>query len=123
MNRKRLIFFVSSDPHDDPKPAAQAYHFASVAGGVGLDAEVRLAGDGVRVAQLREGSGVDAVEALRDTSRQGPGAPYRVSLCPACVDSRAVSPQEIATIGGTTRKLGDILTEVAEGSSTLIYLG
>ncbi len=52
MSRKKLIFFASDDPGSNPKPAWSAYHFAEVATKAGLEAEVRLAGDGVRVAQL-----------------------------------------------------------------------
>jgi hypothetical protein len=39
------------------------------------------------------------------------------------VDARAVSDDEIRRWGAVRRKLGDILTEVAEGNSELIYLG
>lgn len=80
MDRKRLIFFVSSDPRANPKPAAQAYHFASVAAHTGLEAEVRLAGDGVRVAQLEDGLDDPDLAALRTKSVEGATAPYLVSL-------------------------------------------
>lgn len=49
--RRRLIFFTTADPRLDPGPAGQAYHFATVAARTGLDAEVRLAGDAVRLAR------------------------------------------------------------------------
>ncbi len=49
--RRKLIFFAASDPAVRPEPAWSAYHFAEVATGAGLDAEVRLAGDAVRVAR------------------------------------------------------------------------
>jgi hypothetical protein len=39
------------------------------------------------------------------------------------VDARAVSDEDIRRWGGVRRNLGDILTEVAEGSSELVYLG
>ena len=52
MTRKRLIFFTNSHPHTDPKPARNAYHFAVAGRKAGLETEVRLAGDGVFVAQL-----------------------------------------------------------------------
>lgn len=77
MDRKRLIFFVSSDPHDNPKPAWQAYHFAQVAAKAGLDAEVRLAGDAVLVAQLTD---VPELDSLRGKVREGVTEPYLVSL-------------------------------------------
>jgi hypothetical protein len=34
-----------------------------------------------------------------------------------------VSDEEMETIGGVRRNLADILTEVAEGRSELIYMG
>lgn len=80
MQRKRLIFFVSSDPRTNPRPASQAYHFANVAAKTGLDAEVRLAGDGVRVAQLVDGLDDPDLAALRSKSVEGATAPYLVSL-------------------------------------------
>ncbi len=80
MDRKRLIFFASSDPRVNPKPASQAYHFATVAAKAWLDAEVRLAGDAVRVAQLEAGPDDPDLAALRDKARTGTTAPYLVSL-------------------------------------------
>jgi ribosomal protein L29 len=34
-----------------------------------------------------------------------------------------VSDEQLASIGGVRRNLADILTEVAEGRSTLTYMG
>jgi hypothetical protein len=73
---KRLIFFASADPEADPKPVWSAYHFANVAGEAGLDAEVRLAGDAVRVAK----DGIELSEDLRAKIKSGVEAPYLVSL-------------------------------------------
>lgn len=76
--RRRLVFFTTADPRTDPGPAGQAYHFAAVAARTGLDAEVRLAGDAVRLARP---DGVDdspAGQALR--SRALEDAPFLVSL-------------------------------------------
>lgn len=76
--RRRLIFFTTADPAVDPGPAGQAYHFAAVATRTGLDAEVRLAGDAVRLARP---DGVDqspAGQALR--SRALEDVPFLVSL-------------------------------------------
>jgi sulfur relay (sulfurtransferase) complex TusBCD TusD component (DsrE family) len=100
-----------------------AYHFALVAHRSGLEAEVRLAGD--------------AVDILKDGGIPDPGSSKRlltymneavetglfVSVWPRCVDARAVSDDDIRRWGAVRRKLRDILTEVAEGSSELVYLG
>ena len=78
--RKKLIFFVSADPRENPNPAWSAYHFAEVAAKAGLEAEVRLAGDGVRVAHLDSlGASLRAGE-LRDKAKAGADGPFLVSL-------------------------------------------
>lgn len=78
--RKKLIFFVSADPTENPNPAWSAYHFAEVAAKAGLDAEVRLAGDGVRVAHLDSLDGSWRAVELRDKAKAGVDAPFLVSL-------------------------------------------
>jgi len=77
--RRRLIFFTTADPRTDPGPAGQAYHFATVAGRTGLEAEVRLAGDAVRLARPDGVAATSAGEALRDKALAR-DAPYLVSL-------------------------------------------
>ena len=77
--RRRLIFFTTADPRTDPGPAGQAYHFAAVAARSGLDAEVRLAGDAVRLARSDGVANSDAGRALRKRAAE-PDAPYLVSL-------------------------------------------
>ena len=81
MSRKKLIFFASDDPVLNPKPAWSAYHFAEVATKAGLEAEVRLAGDGVKVAQLDGGVTNSAQgDDLREKARAGARGAYLVSL-------------------------------------------
>lgn len=48
--RRKLIFFTNSDPAEAPQRIETAYHFANIAAKAGLTAEVRLAGDAVKVA-------------------------------------------------------------------------
>lgn len=76
--RRRLIFFTTADPRQDPGPAGQAYHFAAVAARTGLEAEVRLAGDAVRLARPDGVASTPAGQALR--SRALEDAPFLVSL-------------------------------------------
>ena len=80
MARRKLVFFAAADPRTNPRPVWSAYHFATVAARSGLEAEVRLAGDAVRIAQP-DGSppGPDGDE-VREKARQGATAPYLVSL-------------------------------------------
>jgi len=76
---RRLIFFTTADPEVDPGPAGQAYHFAAVAARTGLDAEVRLAGDAVRLARPDGVAPTPAGQALRATALEA-GHAYLVSL-------------------------------------------
>lgn len=78
--RKLLVFFAAADPRHDPGPAWSAYHFAKVATRAGLQAEVRLAGDAVRVAQPDGVAESPKGDELRDKARAGVGAPFLVSL-------------------------------------------
>ena len=48
-SRTNLIFFSSADPVTNPSPIISACHFAATARKAGLVAELRLAGDAVRV--------------------------------------------------------------------------
>ncbi len=77
--RRRLIFFTTADPRTDPGPAGQAYHFAAVAARSGLEAEVRLAGDAVRLARPDGVADTPAGRALRERALE-PSAAYLVSL-------------------------------------------
>ena len=78
--RKKLIFFAASDPLDRPGPAWSAYHFAEVATKAGLDAEVRLAGDAVRVALPGAVEASPKGEELARKVKEGVDAKFLVSL-------------------------------------------
>lgn len=80
MPRRKLIFFASADPRTDPKPSWSAYHFAAIAGGAGLEAEVRLAGDAVRLAKLGGIAETPQGDQLREALKEGVDGPFLVSL-------------------------------------------
>ncbi len=80
MARLRLIFFASADPGVDPHPAWSAYHFAEVASRAGLEAEVRLAGDAVRVALPDAVAATARGEELRAKVRRPAAEAFLVSL-------------------------------------------
>ena len=78
--RRKLIFFTTADPRTDIDALFRAYHFASVAGSSGLEAEVRLAGEAVSVAHLDV---VPDTEMGRDVRRKivaGSDGPFSVSF-------------------------------------------
>lgn len=76
-NRKKLIFFTNSDPAIEPERIEQAYHFANIAAGAGLDAEVRLAGDAVKVALPNT---IPADHILVEKVAEGPDKPFDISF-------------------------------------------
>lgn len=80
MTRKRLIFFAAADTRENPGPAWSAYHFAEVATAAGLEAEVRLAGDAVRLAQPDGTADSPKGEELRRKAKAGADGPFLVSL-------------------------------------------
>ncbi len=80
MPRKKLIFFASADTRTNTKPAWSAYHFAAVAADAGLEAEVRLAGDAVRLAQPDGIADTDQGDQLRQKVKQSIDGPFLVSL-------------------------------------------
>ena len=80
MTRRRLIFFSAADPRENPRPAWSAYHFADVAAKAGLEAEVRLAGDAVRVVQPGGIAATPIGEQLREKVQAEASRPYVVSL-------------------------------------------
>jgi predicted peroxiredoxin len=122
MPRKRLIFFVTADPAADPSPVAAAYHFASTAAAADLDAEVRLAGDAVLVADPAYVAGVGGAEALRERVDAAGDRHVDVTVCPRSVGARGIRQDQLTGIGARPRPLGEILVEVAEGTSVLVYV-
>jgi hypothetical protein len=102
--RKRLVFFVSTDPAVDGGPLRTAEHFAGIAGAAGLTAEIRLAARAVR--------GIDQV---------GPPSPgVSVTACPRAMEKYDISEARLDAIGARPRLLAESLSEVAEGRSVLI---
>jgi len=80
MARRKLIFFCSADPREDTGAFFRAYHFANVAAGAGLEAEVRLAGSAVDVTDLSTLPGTAAGDMIREKIRESIDAPFDVSL-------------------------------------------
>ena len=121
--RKRLVFFTISDPGEHPELVLEAYHLAGTAAKAGLVAEVRLAGDAVKTAIPSAIAATPQGDDLRAKALTGTELGVIVSLCPGSADSRGVSDEAMATIGGIRRHLAEILTETAEGRSEFIYIG
>ena len=102
--RKTLVFFVGTDPEVDPGPLQTAQHFAAVAAGAGLSAELRLAARSVRN--------------VAEVPVQPEGV--AVSVCPRAMEKYAIAAEQLDGIGARSRTLAEILTEVADGTAVLI---
>jgi sulfur relay (sulfurtransferase) complex TusBCD TusD component (DsrE family) len=122
MDRKRLIFFVTADPAAHAAPVASAYGFARAAAASGLEAEVRLAGDAVLVADPVYVATLGDSESLRAHVDGALGGHVDVSACPRSTAARGVRDDQLAAIGARPRPLSEILVEVAEGRSVLVHL-
>ena len=121
MPRKRLIFFVTADPGADPSPVAAAYHFANAAASADLEAEVRLAGDAVLVADPAYVASVDGAQSLRERVDAAADR-VDVTVCARSADARGTRQDQLSAIGARPRLLREILVEVAEGTSVLVYV-
>lgn len=80
MTRRRLIFFTTADPRTDIDAVFRAYHFATVASSAGLEAEVRLAGEAVSVADLDVIPDTEMGRDVRQRVAAGSDAPFAVSF-------------------------------------------
>ncbi len=78
--RKKLILFTAADPRSNPEPIWRAYHWASTGKRAGLDCEVRLAGDAVRVAHEEEIADTPDGRRLREKVREARTTSLSVSL-------------------------------------------
>ena len=122
MARKKLIFFVATDPALKSSPVISAYNFSSAAIAASLEAEVRLAGAAVLVADPAYVATVESSEILRDHLDQASSNGVEVSVCPRSVEGRGIRDEQLAAIGARPRPLAEILVEVAEGRSVLVHL-
>lgn len=80
MTQRKLIFFTSADPHTDTGSFFRAYHFANVASQQGIDAEVRLAGSAVDVADLDTLPQTEAGDEIRNKILASIDAPFEVTF-------------------------------------------
>lgn len=115
MDRRKLILFVAADPAVDAGPLSAASHFAAVAAGANLDAEVRLAGDAVMVADPDYFAAATGGENLRQRVETAAPDGSGVSVCPRSVARRGIEEHHLAAIEALPRPLTEILVEVAEG--------
>ena len=78
--RRKLVFFTTADPRTHTDALFRAYHFASVAGSAGLEAEVRLAGEAVSVADPDVIPDTELGREVRQRVAAGSDAPFAVSF-------------------------------------------
>ena len=146
MARRKLIFFADHGDTASNKPVWTAYHFALVAHRAGLEVELRLAADAIEIfkrerahspenddalgASMREAaaSGLTvsvphAADALTNPMHEASDRGMFISVCDGSAEKRKLSDTDLKRWGAVRRLLSDVLTEVADGRSELIYLG
>jgi sulfur relay (sulfurtransferase) complex TusBCD TusD component (DsrE family) len=123
MKRMKLVFFVGTNPAEDTSRLSAAYRFASAAAEADIDAEVRLAGDAVLVADPAFVATVPGAVDLRRQLDDAAARRIRVSVCPRSVERRGINDDQVTAIGAQPRALSEILVDVAEGRSVLVHVG
>src|SRR5215213_951441 len=98
MNRMKLIFFVGANPASDAPAVSAAYRFASAAAGADLDAEVRLAGDAVLLADPAFVATVQGGDGLRAQIDGASAAGLDVSVCPRSTERNGIAEEQVAAI-------------------------
>lgn len=83
---------------------------------------MRLAGDAVLVADPAYVASVDGAESLRERVDAAADRHVDVTVCPRSVDARGIRQDQLTGIGARPRPLSEILVEVAEGRSVLVYV-
>ncbi len=78
--RRKLVFFTTADPRTDPGALFRAYHFATVAGSAGLEAEVRLAGAAVSATDPTVFDDSELGSDVRQRVAAGADGPFEVSF-------------------------------------------
>ena len=149
MTRRKLIFFADHGDTISTGPVWTAYYFALVAHRAGLEAEVRLAADAIEIfkrgrtalsgdgdtlsTQMQEAAESGLLVSISDSSdsltkhmQEAVESGLFISVCDSC-DSSTKKPRlsdaDLKRWGAVRRELSEILVEVAEGRSELIYLG
>ena len=79
-DRSNLIFFASADPMVNPSAIISACHFTATARKAGLVAELRLAGDAVRVLDESRRPTGEPGDRLREALERVRSSQARVSL-------------------------------------------
>lgn len=65
---------------------------------------------------------VDGAESLRERVDAAADPHIDVTVCPRSVDARGIRQDQLTGIGARPRPLSEILIEVAEGTSVLVYV-
>ena len=146
MSHKRLIFFADHGDTSRNRPVWTAYHFALEAHRASLDVEIRLAADAIEIFKRERPivtkhfddlgrsmceaadrglmvSVPHVSEALAGYMHEAADRGVFVSVCDGCATRQNLTDADLKRWGAVRRLLKDILTEVADGRSELIYLG
>jgi len=120
---KKLIFFVTSGA-ENPSHATRAFRFAKTADTEGLPAEVRLAGEAVLLAHIKQFAALPSDSPLRQHMQAVMDTPeIKVTLCPVSAKRHGLSEEQVIHRRFEFKYLAKVLREVSEGTAEFIYIG
>ena len=123
MTRKKLIFFADHADTISTGPVRTAYHFALIAHRAGLEAEIRLAAGALDIFH-RDGADLPKQgDSLTVLMHEAVDRGVYISACVNSTAKREGIDQKMLRWGTVSRGLDEVLTEVADGRSELIYMG
>lgn len=120
---KKIVFISSADPFVNPGNVWRAFHYADVATEAGVEAEVRLVADAVKVCMPYSIPDTEKGEKLRNKITRIEELKYIVTLCPVSSTSHELSESDRAAVGGKLKEEVEFLNEVADGTAELVHLG
>ena len=123
MVRKKLIFFADHADTIATGPVWTAYHFALVAHRAGLEAEIRLAAGALDIFQRERTALPKDADNMTVLMHEAVDSGLYISACVNSVAKREGIEDKLRRWGAVSRELKEVLTEVAEGRSQLIYMG
>lgn len=122
MARRKLIFFVTTDPAAEAGPVIAAYLLADAAMSAGFEAEVRLAHEAVLVADPGYIATVHETGRRRERLDGAVARGIETTVCPETVDGRGIPNEQRTGIRARRSALAEILAEVAGDRSQLVRL-
>ncbi len=118
MDARKVIFYSTLSPDLDDE-AWWVFHYANIAFGAGVKAEIVLAGPaaGLIRQQVRD----RLSERSRTTLQKVIASGIPIWIAPGCAEFRGVSDSDIKETGAKLRELGEMFGDVAAGAGLMTF--